>query len=100
MQLAFIPGISIADNILLAQDLIQVLNCMHSPLHIIKLIMACVTDAQFSVMVNGSFEGHFKGTGGLGQGRPLSPFLFAMVMEFFSIMMSKYDSSNLIPTHF
>ena len=62
--------------------------------------MECVTGAQFSVLVNGSAEGFFKSTRGLWQGCPLSPFPFAVVMEFFSVMMSQYASSSLIPSPF
>ena len=65
------------------------LKCLKFPDHIIRLLMECVTGAQFSVLVNGSVEGFFKSTRGLRQGCPLSPFLFAIAMEFFSIMMDK-----------
>ena len=73
---------------------------MRFPQHFIKLIMACVSDAHFSVLVNDNSKGYFEGTRGLRQGCPLSPFLFAIVMEYFSLMMSKYASSQLIPTPF
>ena len=75
-------------------------QCLKFPFHIIRLIMECVTGAQFLVLVNGSAEGFFKGTRGLRQGCPLSSFLFAIVMEFFSVMMSQYASSSLIPSPF
>ena len=96
MQSAFTPGRSIADNILLAQDLIHyfrlmrgtycmcvkidlakaydsvrldfleaALNCLRFPAHFIKLLMACVSDAHYSILVNGSSEGYFRGTRGL-----------------------------------
>ena len=66
----------------------------------IKILMKCVSGAQFSVLVNGAAEGFFKGTRGLRQDCPLSPFLFAIVMEFFSLMMNQYASANLIPSPF
>eukprot|EP00268_Persea_americana_P005852 TRINITY_DN12021_c0_g3_i2.p1 TRINITY_DN12021_c0_g3~~TRINITY_DN12021_c0_g3_i2.p1 ORF type:complete len:138 (+),score=13.18 TRINITY_DN12021_c0_g3_i2:192-605(+) len=131
MQSAFIPGRSIADNILMAQDLIHNFHLMSGtscmcvkidlakaydsvrldfleaaheslrfPAHFIKRLVACVSDAHYSILVNGSSEGYFKGTRGLRQGCPLSPFLFAIVMEFFSTLMSHYASSQLIPTPF
>lgn len=73
---------------------------MRFPPHFIKIIMVCVFDAHISVLVNGNSEGYLKATRGLRQGCPLSPFLFAIVMEYFSIMMTKYASSQLIPTPF
>ncbi|XXG82825.1 hypothetical protein AAC387_Pa10g0712 [Persea americana] len=96
MQFAFVPGRSIADNILLAQDLLYnfhlekgcprmcikldlakaydsvrwdfleaVLRSFRFPEMIIKLLMECVSGANFSVLVNGAAEGFFKGTRGL-----------------------------------
>jgi len=131
MQSAFVPGRSIADNILLAQDLIHnfhidkgsprmcikldlpkaydsvrwdfleaALRCLHFPEMVIKVLMECVSGAQFSVLVNGTAEGFFKGTHGLQQGCPLSPNLFAIVMEFFSVMMNQYVAANMIPSPF
>lgn len=76
------------------------LHCMRFPPHIIKVIVACVVDPQFSVLVNCSFEGYFISTRRLKKGCPLSLIILAKVMEFFSNMISIYDSSNLIPTPF
>ena len=121
MQSAFVPGRSIADNILLAQDLIHnfhlnkgspkmcikldlakaydsvrwdfleaALRCLRFPVKIVKILMECVSGAKFSVLVNGTAEGFFQGTRGLRQGCPLSPYIFAIVMEFFSVVVNQY----------
>lgn len=76
------------------------LQVVHFLAHFIKLIFECVTEAQFSILVNGSFESYFEGTRGLRQGCPPSPFLFTIVMEFFSLMMDRYAASHMIPSPF
>ena len=43
--------------------------------------MACVTYAQFAVLVNGAPSIFFKSERGIKQGCPLSPLLFLLVIE-------------------
>ncbi|XXG82786.1 hypothetical protein AAC387_Pa10g0677 [Persea americana] len=76
------------------------LRSLRFPEMIIKFLMECVSRAKFLVLVNGAAECFFKGTHGLRQGCPLSPNLFAIVMEFFSVMMHQYASTNMIPSPF
>ncbi|GJU60287.1 putative reverse transcriptase domain, reverse transcriptase zinc-binding domain protein [Tanacetum coccineum] len=51
--------------------------------------MECVTTTSFSISINGSLHGHFKGKRGLRQGDPISPYLFTIVMEVLTLMLKR-----------
>lgn len=50
-------------------------------------ISICISSTSFSILLNGMSYGFLKGQRGLRQGGPLSPFLFNIVMEVFSMLI-------------
>ena len=54
-------------------------------------VMQCVTTVSYSVLINGEPSKKFKPSCGLRQGDSLSPYLFILVMEVFSQMISQEE---------
>jgi hypothetical protein len=116
-QSAFVPGRLINENSLLAHEMVRkfnskqgdnvcikidlqkaydkvnrhfihhIMKCMGFPKKFCDLVFECIDTPTFSILIQGKPEGFIKSNRGLRQGDPLSPYLFAIVMEYFSILM-------------
>ncbi|XP_020243282.1 uncharacterized protein LOC109821509 [Asparagus officinalis] len=64
-----------------------IMHCMGFPVIWINWIRECISTPSFSVLLNGSSSGFFKSNRGIRQGDPLSPYIFVLVMEFWSVSM-------------
>lgn len=63
------------------------------------LIQKCLTTTHFSISINGELCGYFKGSRGLRQGDPLSPYLFVLTLEVFSQMLRRKYIDGSIGFH-
>lgn len=61
-----------------------------------KWVKACLATARFSVLINGSPVGRFKSSRGLRQGDPLSPMIFALVMEVLTWLVLKAQMLGML----
>lgn len=65
---------------------------LHS--HFVNLILECICSATFSVNINGQPFGSFKGSRGIRQGCPLSPYLFILAVNELSLSMQEALNTN------
>lgn len=56
----------------------------------------CITQARFAVLINGEATPMFKNYKGIRQGDPISPFIFILVAEIVSKLISKSSSDGLL----
>ena len=56
--------------------------------------MEYITTTSFTIAINGSFEGFFKGGSGIRQGDPLSPYIFVICMEVLSCMLNRLNPGH------
>ena len=66
------------------------------PLLTVNWIMACITSVNFAVLVNGTPSPFFTASRGIRQGYPLSPLLFILVIEGFSLLIRDARNNGLI----
>lgn len=72
--------------------------CMGFPEKFAHMIYECIFIATFSIPLDGSPVGYLDSNRGITQGDPLSPFLFAVAMEYFKILLDmEFYEGNITP---
>lgn len=67
----------------------SILHMFKFPSQMIQWIMVCVKGATFTINVNNERHGYFKAGRGVRQGDPMSPYIFTLVMEGFTLLLNK-----------
>ncbi|KAG9454361.1 hypothetical protein H6P81_007265 [Aristolochia fimbriata] len=69
---------------------------MNFPLRWCEWIASCISSARYSIIINRSVHGYFKGSRGLRQGDPISPLLFDIVGEALCALFQKGQEKGWI----
>lgn len=59
-------------------------------------ILECVTTVHYTILINGGITHTFKPNKGLGQGDPLSPYLFLMCANILSLSLMNAENDKEI----
>lgn len=62
------------------------------------MVSDCITTPTFSITVNSIPKGHVSSNKGIGQGDTLSPYLFVVAMEYFSLQIEIVEHNKLFQT--
>ncbi|XP_019253917.1 PREDICTED: uncharacterized protein LOC109232612 [Nicotiana attenuata] len=99
----------IADNVILAQSwlnltlepryLLDVIEELGFPDRFIMWIMECIKTVNYTILVNRETTKPSNAAKGLRQGDPISPFLFAVVMEYLSRSLLEHKKDPTFQYH-
>ncbi|XP_062113080.1 uncharacterized protein LOC133824229 [Humulus lupulus] len=77
----------------------NLLNAFCFPKRFIRWVMVCLRGTSYSLVMNGSIQGHFQGARGLIQGDPISPLLFVTVMDYLTRLLLKASKEKDFKFH-
>lgn len=77
----------------------QVMAGLGFPACFINWIMCCLSSAHYSILINGSPHGYFKGKRGLRQGDSISPYLFVIGMEYLTRLLNQAEQVTEFQFH-
>ena len=89
----FPPSILLKINLRKANDTLKwefikdMLISLNFPSHFINIVMACISSAQFSLILNESSMPLFRSKRGIRQGDPMSPLIFVICIEYLSRLL-------------
>ncbi|GFY85594.1 hypothetical protein Acr_04g0003320 [Actinidia rufa] len=65
----------------------------------VNWIIQCISTTAYSISINGSMHGFFKGKQGIRQGDPISPFLFVLCLEYLSRSLNQLKDNRDFKFH-
>ncbi|XP_075095197.1 secreted RxLR effector protein 78-like [Nicotiana tabacum] len=77
----------------------QVIEGLRFPEKFIKWVMNCIKTVNYSILLNGESVAPFNAAKGLSQGDPMSPFLFAIAMEYLSLLLKDLQHEKSYKFH-
>lgn len=81
------------------KSIVRIMSIMGFPKVYVAWIYECLSTANFSLIFNGTSSGYFPSKQGIRQGDPLSSYLFIMVMEVFTCMLTPLYQNKLVQYH-
>jgi hypothetical protein len=74
--------------------ILHCLHCFGAPRNFVAWIKECIFNPSYSIALNGTLVGYFNGTKGIRQGDHISPYLFVITMEVFSLLLEENTRDN------
>lgn len=78
---------------------LQIMEGLGFPHRFTQWVTACIQSVSYSILINGELVEPFLAAKGLRQGDPMSPFLFALAMEYLSRMLAELKNKKQLYFH-